>query len=186
MEKKQFLGVLAILTLVALGACSKKADTAGDDDKVIKFASCNLKAYEDSTKVLAEEVAKLDYKLEYTFLVDNTQLNEAVYFASYHQHTPYMNEFNREHKAHLATAFKVFIDRSGLYTAKDYKTFDDLPDGAKVVIPADAGNNFRAFTILIEAGLLKLKDGVNEEGASQAGITYNPKNLKFIEVDYTP
>jgi D-methionine transport system substrate-binding protein len=189
MKSKWFLGVLVMLSLVAVGACSKKASAAGGDDKVIKFASCNLKAYEDSTKVLALEVAKLGYKLEYIFLADNTQLNEAVergeYFANYHQHTPYMNEFNREHKAHLAAAFKVFTDRSGLYTAKNYKTLDDLPDRAKIVIPADAGNNFRAFSILIEAGLLKLKEGVDEEGASQADITYNPKNLQFIEVDYT-
>jgi D-methionine transport system substrate-binding protein len=190
MKKKQVLGALVILALVVVGACSKKAAVAaGGDDKVIKFASCNLKAYEDSTKVLAGEVAKLGYTLEYIFLADNTQLNEAVergeYFANYHQHTPYMNEFNREHQAHLAPAFKVFTDRSGLYTAKDYKSLSDLPDGATVVIPADAGNNFRAFTILIEAGLLKLKDGVSEEGASQADIIFNPKNLKFIEVDYT-
>jgi D-methionine transport system substrate-binding protein len=189
MRNKWVLGVLAVLSLMMAGACSKKAAVTDGDDKVIKFASCNLKAYEDSTKVLAEEVAKLGYKLEYVFLADNTQLNEAVergeYFANYHQHTPYMNEFNREHKASLAPAFKVFTDRSGLYTAKNYQSLDDLPPGAKIVIPSDAGNNFRAFTILIEAGLLKLKDGISEEGASQADITYNPKNLKFIEVDYT-
>ena len=191
MKKNLFLTVLVILSLVLAWACAKKKEGAAaiDDSKVIKFASCNLKAYEDSTKVLAEEVAKLGFKLEYIFLADNTQLNEAVergeYFANYHQHTPYMNEFNREHKGHLAAAFKVFTDRSGLYTAKGYKTLGDLPDGAKIVIPADAGNNFRAFTILIDAGLLKLKDGTGEEGASQADIIYNPKNLKFIEVDYT-
>jgi D-methionine transport system substrate-binding protein len=185
---KILFGVL-VMSLALFGACSKKKDTAASDDKIIKFASCNLKAYEDSTKVLADEVAKLGYKLEYVFLADNTQLNEAVergeYFANYHQHTPYMNEFNREHKAHLAAAFKVFTDLAGLYTAKNYKTLGDLPDGAKIVIPADAGNNFRAFTILVDAGLLRLKDGATEEGASQNDIVYNPKNLKFIEVDYT-
>jgi D-methionine transport system substrate-binding protein len=191
MKKRVFLSVLAAFALAAAfpAAAGGQKQGAGDDSKVIKFASCNLKAYEDSTKVLAEEVAKLGYKLEYVFLADNTQLNEAVergeYFANYHQHTPYMNEFNREHKARLAAAFKVFTDRAGLYTAKNYRTLDDLPEGAKIVIPADAGNNFRAFTILIEAGLLALKDGINEESASQADIVYNPKNFKFIEVDYT-
>ena len=82
--------------LLSSSACSKKkADPAADDDKVIKFASCNLKAYEDSTKVLAEEVGKLGFKLDYIFLADNTQLNEAVergeYFANYHQHTPFLS-----------------------------------------------------------------------------------------------
>ncbi|MDR0663771.1 MAG: hypothetical protein LBF80_06830 [Spirochaetaceae bacterium] len=191
MKNRIFWGALAAFTLAAASpvAAGGQKQGTGDDAKVIKFASCNLKAYEDSTKVLAEEVAKLGYKLEYVFLADNTQLNEAVergeYFANYHQHTPYMNEFNREHKAHLAAAFKVFTDRAGLYTAKDYRTLNDLPEGARIVIPADAGNNFRAFTILIEAGLLSLKSGINEESASQADIVYNPKNFKFIEVDYT-
>jgi D-methionine transport system substrate-binding protein len=191
MKKRILLGILA-LGVAAAGFCGgKKEGTVGaaSDDKIIKFASCNLKAYEDSTKVLAAEVAKLGYKLEYVFLADNTQLNEAVergeYFANYHQHTPYMNEFNREHKAHLAAAFTVFNDLAGLYTAKKYQTLNDLPSGATIVIPADAGNNFRAFTILIEAGLLRLKDGVTEESASQSDIVYNPKNFKFIEVDYT-
>jgi D-methionine transport system substrate-binding protein len=191
MKHGAFLSALAVFALTAAfpAAARGQKQGAGDDARVIKFAACNLKAYEDSTKVLAEEVAKLGYKLEYVFLADNTQLNEAVergeYFANYHQHTPYMNEFNREHRAHLAAAFKVFTDRAGLYTAKGYKTLEDLPEGAKIVIPADAGNNFRAFTILIEAGLLALKSDINEESASQADIVHNPKNLKFIEVDYT-
>jgi D-methionine transport system substrate-binding protein len=190
-KKKVFLSALVVFALVTAfpAVAGGQKQGAIDDAKVIKFAACNLKAYEDSTKVLAEEVAKLGYKLEYVFLADNTQLNEAVergeYFANYHQHTPYLNEFNREHKAHLAAAFKVFTDRAGLYTAKDYKTLNDLPEGAKIVIPADAGNNSRTFTILIEAGLLALKGGIDEESATQADIVYNPKSLKFIEVDYT-
>jgi D-methionine transport system substrate-binding protein len=93
MEKKR---VLIWLSLLVMGAAVLFAnggkETKAGDEKIIKFASCNLKAYEDSTKVLAEEVAKLGYKLEYIFLADNTQLNEVVergeYFANYHQHTP--------------------------------------------------------------------------------------------------
>lgn len=176
--------ILGGATIFARGTQDEKAG----DDKVIKFASCNLKVYEDSTKVLAAEVAKLGYKLEYTFLADNTQLNEAVergeYFANYHQHTPYMQEFNREHKAHLAAAFPVFTDRSGLFSLK-YKNINDLPDGAKIVIPSDAGNNFRPLLILADAGFLTFKQGVPSENVTVNDIIKNTKNFKFIEVDYT-
>ncbi|MDR3238582.1 MAG: hypothetical protein LBT44_00605 [Clostridiales bacterium] len=191
MKKHSIFKILAIaltlaLTLMALSACGKKAD--GADDKVIKFASCNLKAYEDTTKILAQEVEKLGYTLEYAFLADNTQINEAVesgeYFANYHQHTPYMNEFNETHKAHLAAAFKVFTDRAGLFSTK-YDSLDELPEGAKIVVPNDAGNNFRAFIILADAGLITLKDGVDPIDVTQNSIIENPKNFKFIEVDYT-
>jgi len=190
MKKQSIFKALSIavslsLSLAAFSACKKESDS---DDKVIKFASCNLKAYEDTTKVLAAEVEKLGYKLEYTFLADNTQLNEAVesgeYFANYHQHTPYMNEFNAAHNAHLAAAFKVFTDRAGLFSTK-YKSLDELPDGAQIVIPNDAGNNFRTFVILAEAGFITLKEGVEDTDITQNSIVSNPKNLKFIEVDYT-
>jgi ABC-type metal ion transport system, periplasmic component/surface antigen len=174
--------VLAVLPLSACGTAKK------DDSKVIKFAVCNLKVYEDTTKVLAKEVEKLGYTLEYTFLADNTQLNEAVengeYFANYHQHTPYMEEFNKAHNANLAAAFKVFTDRAGLFSKK-YKSIDELPNGARISIPADAGNNFRTFAMLADAGLIKLKDGVEVTKATQNDIAENPKKFTFIEVDYT-
>ncbi|MDR3170951.1 MAG: hypothetical protein LBU17_04890 [Treponema sp.] len=151
MKKSMVFGIVALLLSgITVLFAGPKRDNA-DDSKVIKFAACNLKAYEDTTKVLAEEVAKLGYKLEYTFLADNTQLNEAVergeYFANYHQHTPYMQEFNRGHNAHLAAAFKVFLDQAGIYSKK-YKSIDALPQGARIVLPSDAGNNWRGLVIL--------------------------------------
>jgi len=185
---KKFAIVLAMIAAqLAFAGCTRKQQNA-EDDKVIKFASCNLKAYEDTTKVLASEVEKLGYKLEYTLLADNTQLNEAVergeYFANYHQHTPYMNEFNETHKAHLAAAFKVFTDRAGLFSKK-YKSLNELPNGAQITVANDAGNNFRAYVILADAGLIKLKDGIEPIKITQNDIVDNPKKLKFIEVDYT-
>jgi D-methionine transport system substrate-binding protein len=135
-------------------------------------------------KVLAEKVAKLGYKLEYTFLADNTQLNEAVergeYFANYH--IPYMQEFNREHNAHLAAAFKVFLDQVGIYSKK-YKSIDALPQGARIVLPSDAGNNWRG--LVANRGLITFKSGVNPEAATVYDIGENPKSFRFIEVDYT-
>jgi D-methionine transport system substrate-binding protein len=161
---------------------------AAKDEKIIKFAVCNLKAYEDTTKVLAKEVEKLGYKLEYIFLADNTQINEAVesgeYFANYHQHTPYMDEFNKAHNGHLAAAFKVFTDKSGIFSKK-YKTLAELPNGAKISIPVDVGNNFRTFVMLANHGLIKIKDGVKSTSITQNDIVENPKKLEFIEVDYT-
>jgi D-methionine transport system substrate-binding protein len=180
------LVALIVLVLFSLIGCGRQSKTT--DDKVIKFASCNLKVYEDTTKVLAQEVEKLGYKLEYTFLADNTQLNTAVengeYFANYHQHTPYMDEFNKAHKAHLAVAFKVFTDRAGLFSKK-YKNLNDLPNGARISVANDVGNGPRAFIILADAGVIKIKEGLKPLDVTQNDITDNPKKLKFIEVDYT-
>lgn len=191
MKKHFFENIMLALIIVTImfqfAGCSQQPKTT-DDNKIIKFASCNIKVYEDTTKVLAQEVEKLGYKLEYTFLADNTQLNTAVengeYFANYHQHTPYMNEFNKAHKAQLAVAFKVFTDRAGLFSKK-YKSLNDLPNGARIVVANDVGNGFRAFIILADAGLIKLKEGISPIDITQNAIIDNPKKLKFIEVDYT-
>ncbi|MDR3165913.1 MAG: hypothetical protein LBU13_10100 [Synergistaceae bacterium] len=188
-DKKSTLSLLrlALFLFLILSAAAAHA-AANTDNKVIKFAACNLKVYEDTAKVLAGEVEKLGYKLEYIFLADNTQINEAVesgeYFANYHQHTPYMEEFNRGHKGHLAAAFKVFTDKSGLFSKK-YKSLSDLPIGAKISIPVDVGNNFRTFVMLAGEGLIKIKDGVEATAITQNDIVENPKKLQFIEVDYT-
>jgi D-methionine transport system substrate-binding protein len=184
----QVLFFVFALMLGIRGGVGEAAGKESDDNKVIKFAVCNLKAYEDSTKVLAKEVEKLGYKLDYIFLADNTQINQAVesgeYFANYHQHTPYMNEFNRAHKGHLAAAFKIFTDKSGIFSKK-YKSLAELPDGAKISIPVDVGNNFRTFVMLAEEGLIKIKSGITDAEITQNDITENPKKLQFVEVDYT-
>lgn len=180
------LFVLFFFVVVSFGLTARSY--AAEDKKIIKFAVNNLKVYEDTTKVLATEVGKLGYKLEYIFLADNTQINEAVesgeYFANYHQHTPYMEEFNKAHNGHLAAAFKVFTDKSGIFSKK-HKSLGELPDGAKVSIPVDVGNNFRTFVMLANHGLIKIKDGIESTSITQNDIVENPKKLEFIEVDYT-
>jgi ABC-type proline/glycine betaine transport system substrate-binding protein len=76
MEKnKVFLTAPAVFTLTAaLPVVAKGQKQEADNGKVIRFASCNLKAYGNSTRALAEEMAKFGYRLEYVFLADNTQL----------------------------------------------------------------------------------------------------------------
>lgn len=182
--KKIVISVLIISFLTASSSIYSK----NEDDKVIKFVAQNIKVYEDTTKVLADEVKKLGYTLNYKFLSDNTQLNEAVEngeaFANYHQHIAYLTEFNIVHKTHLAIAFKVFTDRAGLFSKK-YKDIKKLPNGATISIPVDPGNNFRTFIILADAGLIKLKKGVNPASVSKKDIIDNPHKFKFTEVDYT-
>jgi ABC-type metal ion transport system, periplasmic component/surface antigen len=176
--------MITVLLLTSFSGCKKKAE----DDKVITFAAANLKLYEDTTKVLAQEVEKLGYKLDYKFLSDNTELNEAVEngdaFANYHQHTAYLKEFNKSKGTHLVAAFEAFTDRAGIFSKK-YKSIKDLPDGANISIPVDTGNNFRTFAMLSDAGLIKLKDGVDIASVTQKDIVDNPHKYTFTEVDYT-
>lgn len=189
--KKNYLGKTLLLVLVLsllVVSSSINSKIEAKDEKVITFAAANLKLYEDTTKILADEVKKLGYTLKYKFLSDNTQLNEAVenkeIFANYHQHIAYLQEFNKVHHTHLGIAFEVFTDRAGLFSKK-YKDISKLPDGANISIPVDPGNNFRTFIILADAGLIKLKPGVNLASVTKKDIIENPHKFKFTEVDYT-
>jgi D-methionine transport system substrate-binding protein len=183
--KKWILRASSLLVLMMmLSACSSGAESS---DKTITFVAANIKLYEDTTKILAEELAKKGYKLEYKFISDNTQLNEAVISgeadANYHQHIAYLNEFNVLHKSKLVPAFKAFTDPSGLFSKK-HKTLADLPDGAVISIPVDPSNNFRTFVMLAQEGLITLKEGIEPAKATQRDIVDNPHHFKFQEVDY--
>ncbi|RXZ79143.1 hypothetical protein EBB07_23990 [Paenibacillaceae bacterium] len=188
-NRKKMPALLLLVVIMLVSACSSPGKGKdGEDGKTIKFAAANIKLYEDTTKLLAAEVEKLGYKLEYTFISDNTQLNEAVesgeVFANYHQHIAFLEEFNELHKTHLVPAFNAFTDRSGLFSKK-YNSLNELPDGATFSIPVDPFNNYRTFIMLQDAGLIKLKDGVEPVKVTVRDIVDNPHQFKFKEVDYT-
>lgn len=69
----------------------------------------------------------------------------------------------------------------GLYS-KQYKSLNDLPQKARVVIPSDPVNSARALILMQRAGLIQLKD-INNELSTLADIVSNPKQLQFIEVE---
>ncbi|MFX8910709.1 MetQ/NlpA family ABC transporter substrate-binding protein, partial [Acinetobacter baumannii] len=69
----------------------------------------------------------------------------------------------------------------GLYSKK-YKSLDELPQNARVVVPNDPVNQGRALLLLQQAKLIQLKDP-NNYLSKLSDITVNPKNLKFIEVE---
>lgn len=186
---KRFTVFCAASVLLAAGLLlSACGGGQGGNDKTIRFVAANLKVYEDTTKVLAEILKEKGYKLEYKFLGDNTQLNQAVEHgeadANYHQHIAYLNEFNALHKTHLVPAFTAFTDASGIFSKK-YKSLDELPDGAVFSIPVDPANNFRTLVMLQDAGLIKLKEGIDPVKATVRDIVENPRNFRFKELDYT-
>ncbi|MDR1196302.1 MAG: hypothetical protein LBL00_07500 [Endomicrobium sp.] len=185
-KRRRFAVLSAVLFAASLffaQACAKKNN---DDDKTITLAVIKFKVYEDTAKAWAKEVEKLGYKLNLQ-LVGVVQLNEVLerreVFANYHQHTAFLREWNRLHKGHLAQAFPVFIDRAGLFSLR-HKKIEDLPVGAKILVPPDIGNNFRTFKMLANAGLIKIRTDIPAESVGQGDIIDNPKKFNFVEVDY--
>ena len=70
----------------------------------------------------------------------------------------------------------------GVYSQK-HKSLDDLKTGAKVALPNDPSNLARALLVLQQAGLVKVKEGVNPARISELDLAANPHKLKFLPLE---
>lgn len=101
--------------------------------------------------------------------------------ASFAQHKPFMEKYNKERKANLVDLQPIYDAKVGFYSKK-YKEVKDIPNGTKVAIPNDISNEGRALAILEEQGLIKLKDGVGVNGTTK-DVVENPKDFQWLKVD---
>ena len=189
--KKKIAALLAgVLCLSALAACGSgnDAQTGGDtasDDKTITVGASPtphaeiLKAAKD---VLAEQGWTLEI-VEFTdYVQPNTALVDGDLDANYFQHIPYLNNFNKENGADLVSAIEMHYEPFGIYPGKT-ATLEELADGATVAVPNDGSNETRALLLLQDAGLIKLKDGIDPTSdATKLDIVENPKNLDIQEI----
>ncbi|MDF2681787.1 MAG: methionine transporter substrate-binding protein [Brevibacillus sp.] len=124
--------------------------------------------------------------LEVVILDDEGQLNPALkdnqIDANYFQHVPYLDSVKTEKGFDFVVTTKVHVEPIGLYSDK-LKSKDDIKEGAKIGIPNNPSNEFRALTLLQEQGLIKLKDGLTTYEATPKDIVENPKKLEFIEAE---
>ena len=121
--------------------------------------------------------------VEFTdYVQPNTALVDGDLDANYFQHTPYLNNFNKENGTDLAAAFDMHYEPFGIYAGKT-ASIEELKDGASIAIPNDGSNETRALLLLQDAGLIKLKDGIDPTSdATKLDITENPKNLDIQEI----
>lgn len=130
---------------------------------------------------LAKEGVDLKVKEFTDYIQPNVQVAEKRLDANFFQHQPYLDEFNKAKGTHLVSVAGVHIEPLGIYSSK-YKTLDELPSGATVVIANDATNGGRALLLLDKAGVIKLKDNSNIL-ATVKDVAENPKNVKFRELE---
>lgn len=101
--------------------------------------------------------------------------------ANFFQQSVYLRNVIRETNFDLHSFAPGTGGHVGLYSKK-YKSLDELPQNARVVIPNDPVNLARALILLNRAKLIELKD-INNELSTVKDIKNNPKQLQFIEVE---
>ena len=190
--KKKIAALLAgALCLSALAACGGGNDTQtnGDNtasnDKTITVGASptpHAEILNAAKDVLAEAGWTLEV-VEFTdYVQPNTALVDGDLDANYFQHIPYLNNFNKENGADLVSAIEMHYEPFGIYPGKT-ATLEELADGATIAVPNDGSNETRALLLLQDAGLIKLKDGIDPTSdATKLDIVENPKNLDIQEI----
>ncbi|MGP0584151.1 MetQ/NlpA family ABC transporter substrate-binding protein [Paenibacillus timonensis] len=203
-KTRKWMITLALLMLV-LSACgnNSNASNASNTGNAETGVGAPAAAESETTEMTTLKVASLippmtdilelikpqlkeeGINLEIVVLSDNIQPNDALankeVDANFFQHVPWMEEYNKNKNANLVPVQPVYHAVYGAYS-KRYKSMEELPDGATIVIANDATNGGRSLDMLNKAGVIKLKEGVGIH-AAVADIVENSHNYKFEEVD---
>jgi D-methionine transport system substrate-binding protein len=187
---KAAFGLTLLVLVLALAGCgnNKEAEetpaAASTEPVKIKVASL-IPPMTDILDIVKPILKEEGVDMEVVVLSDNVQPNEALankeVDANFFQHVPYMEQFNASKDAKLIAVQPVYDAIYGGYS-KRYKSIDELPDGATLVMANDPSNIGRSLQMFADAGLITLKEGVGIQ-ATQADITANTRNFKFEEVD---
>ena len=187
MKIKKILSSLAVMMTAAVifTGCGGDNGGATKESKNLKVGATpvpHAELLEEVKPILKEEGINLEIVEFSDYVQPNVALNDKELDANFFQHEPYLNDFIKEHKEmKLKNAAGIHIEPMGVYSKK-ITDLKDLKEGASISIPNDPTNGGRALMLLEKAGLLKLKEGVNETATVQ-DVAENPKNLKFEEVE---
>ena len=188
---KKIIALLAAVLLLAVmtaGCGDKKAAapaTPAADKKVVLKVGATPVPHAEILKVIQPILAKDGVELKLVEFTDyvrpNVALAEKELDANFFQHLPYLQQFAADRKLDLVSLIAVHIEPMGVYSKK-IKNLSEVPNGGIVAIPNDPTNGGRALSILAQAGLIKMKDGVGVKGTVK-DVTDNPKKLVFKELE---
>jgi D-methionine transport system substrate-binding protein len=182
----------ALLIVGVISGCSSKSSSsdvkaASDTKKIVTLkVGAAVTPHAEILNHIKPKLKEEGIDLQVVTLDDEGQLNPALdektIDANYFQHVPYLESVEKEKGYKFAVAGKIHVEPIGFYSQK-IKSIDDLKDGAKIGIPNNPSNEYRALVLLQSKGLIKLKDGLANYSATPKDIVENKKNLKFSEVD---
>jgi D-methionine transport system substrate-binding protein len=112
----------------------------------------------------------------------NEQTDNGENDVNFFQHVPYLNSIIAEKGFDLAPAGNIHVEPIGFYSTK-YRSKDDIPAGAKVAIPFDATNEYRALKVLENNGFIKLKPDILNFTATKQDIAEYIRISAIEELD---
>lgn len=171
-----------ILSIVLLFAVMAIATACGNDENKLVVGATpepHAEILEQAKPLLKEKGIDLEIKVIGDYVTPNTALAAGDLDANYFQHIPYLKQQMAENKDFdFVNAGGIHIEPIGVYS-KRYKSLDELPDGATILMSSSVADHGRMLALLQQEGLIKLKEGVDPTAAHIEDIVENPKNLKF-------
>lgn len=183
--KKWLSALFAVVLVLALAACGGNNNASNDQKegkltKLVVGASNvpHAEILEKAKPILKEKGIDLEIVTFQDYVLPNKALADKEIDANYFQHIPYLESQKKEHGYDFVNAGGIHIEPIGIYSKK-YKSLEELPDGATIIMSNSVADHGRILSMLQEKGLIKLKDGVDKTKATVKDIVDNPKHLKF-------
>jgi D-methionine transport system substrate-binding protein len=184
---KKWLSLVLILAmalfLAACGTSDEKAEGGSGDEgtKKLVVGASNVphaEILEEAKPLLEEKGIELEIVTFQDYVLPNQALDAKELDANYFQHIPYLNSQMAENGYDFVNAGGIHIEPIGVYSQK-YKSLDELPDGAHIIVSSSVADHGRILTMLEKQGLITLKEGIEKTAATVEDIIENPKNLNF-------
>ncbi len=195
--KKLLLLVTTLFVVFALAACGggkTEENATGENQegtteqtektepvKLVVGASNvpHAEILEQAEPILAEKGIELKIVPFQDYILPNKALNDKEIDANYFQHIPYLEAQKKEFGYDFVNAGGIHIEPIGIYS-KNYKSLEELPEGAKIIMSNSIPDHGRILSMLEEKGLIKLKEGIEKTTATLDDIIENPKKLEFV------
>ncbi|WP_199243223.1 MetQ/NlpA family ABC transporter substrate-binding protein [Vitiosangium sp. GDMCC 1.1324] len=182
---KTLLTSLFVSVLLVVSGC-KKADAPASNGAVRTLkVGVNPVPHGEILRVaakLAEREGVHVQVVEFTdYVQPNIALADGQLDANYFQHVPYLESFSADRKLALVSAGAVHLEPLALYSTKHVRPVE-LPEGARISLPADPSNAGRALRLLEQQGLIRLREGVGAS-ATLKDVVLNPRKLDLRELD---
>ncbi|MFC4323541.1 MetQ/NlpA family ABC transporter substrate-binding protein [Litchfieldia salsa] len=178
-----------VLSLVACGTATEEENTTGADEDAtgdepveLVVGASNVphaEILEEAVPLLEEQGINLEIVPFQDYILPNKALADKEIDANYFQHIPYLNAQIAENGYDFTNAGGIHIEPIGVYSKK-YKSLEELPEGALVIMSSSVADHGRILTMLQDQGLLTLREDLEDTTtATIDDIAENPKNIEF-------
>lgn len=165
--------------------CSSDTDDKNADGKTVITGLADLTPHNELIEFVKPQLEEQGYIIDIVSTASDSTWNPKVQDGevdfNFMQHEPYLIEWNEINSGTLVNAGAVHVEPIAAYSEK-YTDVSEVPDNAKIVLPNDATNEYRALVILEEAGFIRLAD-VSNARASVQDIEEYLKPVEIVEME---